>query len=401
MDISRYNTDTTMKKRVLQIIYERGYVSRNELIEILNLSLTSVVKFVSALIDDGVVIESGTQESTGGRRTKLLSINPEYCYILGVDIGGYAAKIGVVRMDGSIVEDWFIRAADVQVPVQGIDLDGLINRVGEIFGKYGKGKFLAICVGISGLVDHTQGKVIFCPNLAGWDNVPLGDALRDAFGLPVFVDTSVRCMALAEQRYGAGQGVANQLFVSMGNYGISSALIIDSKLYRGGSGFAGEIGHVMSSDRGERCTCGNYDCLELTATLYVIVQNIRDRLAEYRGFSPLKQILAANGDTQLTPATILQAVEAGDKLCYETIMSAGVSTGTALANLLNVLNPEIVVLGGGVIEFFPLIIDMINNTIKERVLVTVQQNLQVRQAKMDWRGAVIGSTLMAVMEFFK
>lgn len=402
IDINRYNTDTTLKRRVLQVIYERGQVTRNELTEIIGLSITSVTKFVSSLISDGVVVESGALESTGGRKTTLLSINPEFAYILGVDIGGFAAKLAIVRMDGSIVEEWFIRAKSASVPVIPLAPAELTERIAGIFERYSKDRFLAICAGISGMVNHEQGRVIFCPNIGGWDNVLLGDLLYEKFGLPVFVDTSARCMALGEMQYGAGRGVGNQILVSLGNYDIASALIIDSKLYRGSSGFAGEIGHVMSSDRGERCTCGNYDCLELSATMFMIMAQINGKLSNYRGFSPLRQLLPDPYTvTDLTPKVIMQAIEEGDKLCYETVTTAGLNTGIALANLLNVLNPGLVVLGGSVIEFFPVIVDTIRNTIRERVLVTVQQNLDVRAAEMDWHGAVVGSAVLAMEEFYK
>jgi predicted NBD/HSP70 family sugar kinase len=232
--------------------------------------------------------------------------------------------------------------------------------------------------------------------------VPLAEILQDAFGLPVLVDTSTRCMALAEQRYGAGTGVADQLLVSLGNVDIASALILDSKLYRGSSGFAGEIGHVMSSDRGERCTCGNMDCLEMSATLKMITGKIALQAKGLQGYSPLLQLLPDDWqETGITPAQIQQAIEAGDKLCYGVVMTAGRNAGIALSNVLNVMNPALVILGGSVIEFFPGMMETIRTTVRERALVPVQQNLEIRQAKMDWHGAVIGSAVQGMREFFR
>jgi predicted NBD/HSP70 family sugar kinase len=397
IDISCYHDDTSLQKKTLRTIYERKLVSRAELTEILGLSLTSITKHVNALLADGIIAECGTLGSTGGRKTNLLGINPEYAYILGVDIGGY-----VVRMDGSLVEDWFIKNPQVCMPVGNLGPDGLQDKISQIFSLYDKNRFLAVCVGISGLVNHETGKVIFCPNLAGWNDVNLAERLQNAFGLPVFVDTSARCMALAEQLYGAGAGVADQILVSLGNDGIASALILNSRLYRGGSGFAGEIGHVMCSSTGARCTCGNYDCLELSATLMMIRSIIAGDARKLQAYSPLLQLLPADWNYDaLTPEIIRQALEAGDKLCFETVMTAGRHAGIALSNLLNVINPSLVVLGGSVVEFFPSILETIRSTIRERVLVPIGQNLDVRPARLDWRGAVIGSAVMAHEELFR
>lgn len=400
-DIYRYRSDTTLKKKILQTIFEKKQVSRAELTEILSLSLTTITKFVGSLMTEGIIIEYGALESTGGRKTNLLVVNPEYAYILGVDIGGYAVKLGVVRMDGSLVEDWFIRSTRVKVPVENVAPQDLKKLIDKIFSKYDKNRFIAICVGISGMVDFKSGRIIFCPNLYGWNDIPLSGILTKEYDLPVFVDTSARCMALAEQRYGAGEGIGEQLFVSLGNYDIASALIMDSKMYRGNSGFAGEIGHVMSSDKGERCTCGNYDCLELSATLMMITGKIMEQIKHVKGYSPLLNLLPQDSSADIImPGIIQNAIEAGDKLCYETVMTAGRNTGIALSNLLNVIDPGLVILGGSVIEFFPVILDTIRSTIRERVLVPISQKLEIRKAEMDWRGAVIGSAKLALDEFF-
>ena len=402
IDIHRYQDDTTLQNKVLRTIFERGQVSRGELTDILGLGPTSITKFVGGLLSDGVIIECGALESTGGRKPNLLGVNPEYAYILGVDIGGYAAKFGVIRMDGSIVEDWFINPEqEKSAPINSMDPQGLKKYIAGIFRKYDQKKFMAICIGISGMVDHELGKVIFCPNLDGWNDINLAEMLKDIFKLPVFVDTSARCMALAEQHYGAGSDFRDQLFVSLGNYNISAALIMNSQIYRGYSGFAGEIGHVMSSNKGERCTCGNYDCLELSATLMMITFGIAKRIQDIQGYSPLLQMLPSDWTlTDLTPHIIQAAIEDGDKLCYEEVMNAGRHTGIALSNLLNVISHGLVILGGSVIEFFPDILETIKSTIRERVLVPIAQNLEVRQAEMDWRGAVVGSALLAITEFF-
>jgi predicted NBD/HSP70 family sugar kinase len=403
VDLRRYNSDTTLRKKVLQIIFEKRSITRNELSKITGISLTSVTKFVGSLIADGIVIESGALESTGGRRSSLVSINPEYAYIIGVDLGGYSTKLGIVKMDGSVLGERFIKTKDSDiVPVVGFTIDELINNIEELITEHGEEKLMAICVGVSGMVDYNKGRIIFCPNISGWNDLTIADILNKRFGVPVFVDTSARCMALAEQHFGAGRGFPDQFFISLGTYSIASALIINSQLFRGSFGFSGEIGHVMSSNEGVLCTCGNYDCLELSATLKVIIDNIYYAIRNYNGFSPLRQMLPSDpSDWNLTPELVLEAIRKGDKQCYQTVMYAAKSIGIALSNMLNILNLELIILGGGVIELFPNIIVAITETIKERAAAVTQNNIKIKKAELGWRGSIIGSATLALVEFFK
>jgi len=403
IDINRYNQDTTKKKLVLQIINKQAAITRSELCADTGLSMTSVTKFTSSLIEDGIVQEKGALESTGGRKSVLLGINPEYGYIIGIDLGGYAVKCGVIRMDGSLISEWFIPNVDDNVmPIKCLDPDSLCNKIADILEQFGKERFMAICVGVSGMVDHAKGKIIFCPNIGGWDNILLTDILQERFGLPAFLDTSARCMALAEQHFGAGRNVPNQVFISLGSYDIAAAIIIESQMFRGSHGFSGEFGHVMSSDQGVVCTCGNFDCLELSATMKMILGKIYQDISQYNGFSPLRQLMPNITRTlDITPEVVRKAMESGDKQCYDAINIAGVRVGTALANMLNILNPELVIIGGGVAENFPSIMNTIQETVRKRALVTIQQNLDIRKASLGWQGAVIGSATLALLKFFE
>ena len=356
---------------------------------------------MNSLIADGVIIEYGTLESTGGRKTMLLSVNPEYAYIIGIDLGGYASKVGIIRMDGTIIDDQFI-LTNGNIPAQGFTIQDVLDCIEKIIESYGKERFLAISVGISGMVKNETGEIIFCPNLIGWNNVPLKQIIFDTFGIFTNVDTSARFTAIAEQKYGAGIGIANQIFISLGSISIAAALIFDSRIFFGSSGFSGEFGHVTSSNMQHRCTCGNYDCLENSATLEIIIRDIADDIKSFKGFSPLKQLIAKKSkEDRLTPQDIARAMEDGDKLCGEVISLAGERCGMALSNLLNVLNTEMVILGGGVVEYFPTIIDIIREEVRKRALVPVQQKLVLKKAETGWRGSLIGAAQMVLLEFFR
>lgn len=403
MDLDRYASDATPKKTVLKIIAREKAITRSDLMDMTGLSITSITKYVGSLMTEGIIVECGTLESTGGRKSTLLGINPEYAYVLGIDLGGYAAKFGVIRMDGSIKESFLIPTQAREAPAAGLDEEGLCAQIESILSRYDSGRFMAICVSVSGMVDHSRGRIIFCPNVAGWDGAALGDILSQRFHLPVFVDTSARAMALAEQRFGAGEDVPHQLFLSIGSYSVADALIINGQLFRGSRGFAGGMGHVSVPDAGDTlCTCGNRGCLENVATMKSMVWNLYDTLRAFNGLSIVKQYLPEEFlDDALTPDLINRAIAAGDKQCYQAVHRAGYNVGLVLANFLNIVNLDLVVLGGGFIDFFPTImLDAVKQAIREHALATVQNGLTIKPARLSWQGAVVGSALLAIDRFF-
>lgn len=396
MDLYRYKNDSENKKNILRIIYREGGISRNDLIERTGLSLPTVIKFVTEFIGDNAVEEFGTLESTGGRKSSRLRVKPDFAYIVGIDVGAYSIKLGVVRINGEIVEKE-IMPWDQEISAGDASLDKLCTKIQGLLDKHGKDNFIGIGTGISGMVDR-KGNVIFCPNISGWDGISIVEILQQRFGVPVFADTSSRCMALAEQWFGAGKGVENQVFVSIG-YSIGSGIIVDSQVFKGSGGFSGELGHTQVSEDGIRCTCGNYGCLELYATLPMIIQDVKKRIEAHNGYSPIKTMIPGVGG--INRDVMAQALEKGDKVVYEAVMDVGRLIGIALANLANILNPELIILGGGVIENFPVIVGKIERTIKERALVTIQQSLSVRKSLLGWDGPVKGSAVMVIRKFLE
>ena len=396
-DLYKFKNESENKKNVLRTIYREEKISRNDLIEKTGLSPASVINFVSDFIAEGIVEEHGELESTGGRRPMLLRVYPDYAYIVGVDVGTYSAKIGIVNINGKIIEKEVVPVDDRHIPTKGLSPDELCARLEVLLGKHDREKLLGIGVGISGMVDFSEGWVIFCPKISGWNDVPVVSLLWEKFKVPVCLDTSARCMALAEQWFGAGRGIKDQVMALIGYGSIGAGIIIDSRIYRGADGFAGELGHIQVGDSDIRCTCGNYDCLELYATLPLIIKRIREKAERYTGYSPLKAMVASAGD--IDRDVVVKALEAGDKIAGEIIVQTGRLIGLTLANVANLFNPRLLILGGGVIETFPVIVEEAARIVKERSLITVQQKLKVEKAALGWDGAVKGSAVLVLDEF--
>lgn len=398
VDLYRYKNDSENKKNVLRIIYNEEDVSRNGLVEKTGLTLSTVTKFVTELINDGVVEESGTLESTGGRKSSILRVNPNYAYIIGIDIGTYSTRIGVVRINGEIIEKEAINEGFNFLESE-INLEDISIRVENIISKYGNSRLLGIGIGISGMVNAEEGKVIFSPNVKGFDGVNVVEILEKKFSVPVFLDTSFRCMALAEQWFGVGKGIQNQIFISVGYGTIGTGIIIDSKLFKGSRGFSGELGHVQVDENGIRCTCGNFGCLELYATLYMIIQNIEEQLEKFKGYSPMKLFLENNKKNK--EEIMKEALLNGDKIVYGELMEAGKLIGIAISNMVNLFNPELIVFGGGVVENFPIIVEKVERIIRERALITVQNNLSIKRSMLGWDSPIKGCSVLLISRFLE
>ncbi|MDD2503795.1 MAG: ROK family protein [Clostridia bacterium] len=402
MELFKYRNESKNKKNVLKTIYDynrRGdFVTRNILSEETELSFATIIRFVTELLADEIIEEFDELESTGGRKPISLRINPNYAYVISVDIGTFSVKIAVVKMNGELIQKQIFPVKDNCVPTKGLSIDELCVKLEDIIAEYGDERLLGIGVGVSGMVNCKEGRIIFCPNIRGWDNILICSLLEEKFNVPVFLDTSPRCMALAEQWFGIGQNVNNQIFASFGYGSIGSGIIIESKLFRGSGDFAGELGHVQVVSEGFLCTCGNRGCIEGYVTLPMIVMAIQDAVNENIGFSPIKLMVDSTND--INKDIIVKALDEGDKIAGNIIAETGRFMGVALADMANLFNPDLIVLGGGVIESFPQLIDEVKRTIKKRSLVTIQRNLRIEKSALGLDASIIGGAILVLQEFF-
>jgi predicted NBD/HSP70 family sugar kinase len=274
----------------------------------------------------------------------------------------------------------------------------MIDAIQSLVDKYGKERFLGIGVGVSGIVSYAEGKVVFCPNIGGMDDLPLRRVIAEKTGLPVLADTSARCMALGERHMGAGFLIDDQIFLSLGYGTIAAGIISGGRLYRGADGFAGEIGHspVAEEPEPERCTCGSRGCLELTATLSMAMIRLERELSDYTGYSVAKNLM--NGGP-LTPSILAQAYRAGDRLVCARIDKVSRAVGAALADAVNLLNPRLIVVGGGFAEQLPELVSLIEREIKDRCLILARQNLTVKKSTLGTDAPILGGAMLVIDDY--
>jgi glucokinase len=268
-------------------------------------------------------------------------------FVLGIDIGGTNLVVGSVAEDGSSMvalasEPTHSEAGATDVVDR---LVGLAERAIATTRREAPGaEILGVGVGAPGPLDTKRGIVLLTPNL-GWVNMPLRQLIHDRLGLPAALDNDANCAVLGESWVGAARGARHAIGITIGT-GIGGGLIIDGQLYHGASDVAGEIGHTTIDTEGRRCKCGNYGCLEAYASGPNIALRAVEEL-EAGAESRLRTLVG--GDLQkITAQTVYQAAADGDELALEVVNDTAKFLGVGIGNLLNVLNPDVVVVCGGV-----------------------------------------------------
>jgi glucokinase len=268
-------------------------------------------------------------------------------FVLGIDIGGTNLVVGSVAEDGSAVLASDSEPTHAEAGATDV-LDRLVALAGRAIERTRAeapgAEILGVGVGAPGPLDTRRGVVLLTPNL-GWVDMPLRQIIHDRLGLPAALDNDANCAVLGEWWVGAARGSRHAIGITIGT-GIGGGLILDGRLYHGASDVAGEIGHTTIDTEGRRCKCGNYGCLEAYASGPNIALRAIEAL-EAGAESRLPSYVA--GDLrQLTAQTVYQAAQDGDELALEVVNDTAKFLGVGIGNLLNVFNPEVVVVCGGV-----------------------------------------------------
>jgi glucokinase len=307
--------------------------------------------------------------------------------VLGVDIGGTNIKLGIVSMDGEVLESGMVPTRAEEGP------EVVARRVG-IWLREKRANcpdIVAAGVGCAGLVDGVRGFLHYSPNLHGWDDVPLAGIFSEELSLPVVADNDVNMAAYGEYLKGAGVGTKHFICITLGT-GVGGGIIVDGDLVRGSSGFAGEFGHTVIQVDGPLCSCGKRGCVEALIGADAIVRRAR-RLLEAGDESRL----ADSG--QLTVKGIADAALDGDKLAIRVFEETGHLLGIGLSNLVHIFNPEVIAIGGGISGAGDLILDPARETIKGQVMNRVLADVRIVQAELGNKASLLGAALLAVSNF--
>lgn len=318
-------------------------------------------------------------------------------YYVGMDLGATKLKIGITDEKGNI-------KAQGSFPTQiHTDAEMLIQYFGgcilEIIekSKLPKKHIVGAGIGAPGLVDPETGQLKFVTNMQVLNEHFLGSAIEEIIGIATFLDNDANAMALGELYFGAAKGYKNVIAMTLGT-GVGGGLIFNGQIYRGSSYTAGELGHISIDSNGLLCNCGNYGCIER----YIGIEGIVNRFESYRYKKQLESIIDSFlEDGTITPKSIVLAAKAGDVLSKEVIDEIGTFLGIALASLINILNPEIIVIGGGVSNAGEILFEPARREMRKRAYVIPAQTVKVVQAHLGNDAGIVGAASIAVDNLFR
>jgi glucokinase len=259
-------------------------------------------------------------------------------------------------------------------------------------GDLDAGRLAAVGVVAPGPLDYNRGVVGDVPNLPGWNEVPLAEEMRAALGVPIFVDNDATAAALGECVFGAGRGYRHVIYVTVST-GIGGGIVANGRVYRGASGAAGEIGHQVIQDDGPLCSCGRRGCLEELASGTAIAHRAHELIAEGKGAGIAR--MAGEGEP-ITAKTVHRAALQGDLEARRLIEDAGHYLGVGLANLVNIFNPELIILGGGMTNMGRMLLDPARAVVMREPFAQPRKDVRIVRAGLGARVGALGAVALAL-----
>ncbi len=383
---------------VLQVLRQTSPISRAEIARITGLTPATISSAVSTLMGAGIVHEVGLGESNGGRPPILLRFDPGAFYLAGVDLGVSKIIAAVTDLDGKILSR--ARVELNEETGKNEILSKLFEATRQVLSAVGpaRSKVMGIGVSVPGLTDVVRGVSVFAPNMPSWWEVPVAELFEKEFKLPSWVENDARAMALGEARFGAGRGRQDLLCVNVGR-GIGAGIILNGELYRGKRGGAGELGHTTVNPDGPVCPCGNNGCLEVLAAGPALAGAAVRAINE--GAKTKITDLVEGRIERVTAEIISVAAREGDPLAGRLIQEAGRYLGIGIANAVNLLCPELVIIGGGVSRAGDILFDEIRATVKKRAFTTMVNLPQIVPSSQGEDASCIGAAALVLEEMLE
>lgn len=370
------------KAIVLNTIIKQTPISRAKVAEQTGLNKGTVSSLVSELIDADFVKESGPGASSGGRRPVMLLFNHEAGFAVVVDLGVGYIQVALTDLHGEVVIEEQEKTGDYSFDVVLKQLTVLINRVIKKAPKSPYG-IIGIGVGVPAVVSH-DGEILLAPNL-NWKRVQLKEALSEHFDYPIFIENEANAGAYGEMRYGFTSAPSNMLYLSIG-MGIGMGMILNGKLYTGQRGFAGEVGHISIVKDGIPCRCGNIGCFERYASVQALLEQ-----AAKRGL--------AKGDQQTALNTLIRKAEENDEKVIALFKEIATYIGIGISSIVNLYNPESVIIGNAFTGLEKWIKPVIDNHVKQHTIGFHQEDLTVDFAKLVNHSTIKGMAAFTIESF--
>ena len=384
-----------LKKKIITHYIYNGSSTITDLAKELDLSVPTVTKFISEMCEEGYINDYGKLETSGGRYPSLYGLNPESGYFIGVDIKKFAINIGLINFKGDMVE------LKMNIPFKSENTSEALEELCKLILQFIKkvdidnDKILNININVSGRVNPESG---YSFSQFNFEERPLAEVLTEKIGFRVTIDNDTRAMTYGEYMKGCVKGEKDIIFVNV-SWGLGIGIIIDGKIYTGKSGFSGEFGHTNVFDNEIICHCGKKGCLETEASGSALHRILIERIQN--GESSILSNRILSKDNVLTLDEIIASVNKEDLLCIEIVEEIGQKLGKQIAGLINIFNPELVIIGGTLSLTGDYITQPIKTAVRKYSLNLVNKDSAIMTSKLKDNAGIVGACMLARSRMFE
>jgi glucokinase-like ROK family protein len=385
------------KSIVMNTLRLHAPISRARVANLTGLNRGTVSNIVNALIEEGLVSENGQEGSKVGRPAIPLSLRPDGGAVIGMEIGVDFIAILLTNFVAETLWETRVETTSSQSQSSIISQAEQLVEQALSIAKEQRLRILGLGVGLPGLINLRQGELIVAPNLK-WRNVPLRLMWNQRFRLPVYIENEANLAALGEYYFGVAQGVENFIYVCSG-IGLGGGIMIGGNLFRGGYGYAGEIGHVQRDPQGEQCACGRIGCWETQVGPRAVLRRVKKEL-QIHSDQFLLDACQGNFDNITFEMVVKFALE-GDSVCRQAIEDVAAYLGAGIADLVNVFNPELVVIGGTFILGKDILRPIIEKTIFSNALQPSADSLRLAFSERGADACALGAVAIVLDDILR
>jgi len=379
---------------ILKTIRHYGPISRSEIAKRNNISPTTVTSAVRRLLRDGLVCEDGVGKSNGGRKPVLVRFSPESRFIIGVAIANSSIKVAEMNLEAKSCKQKIFPIYNLMGKSF---IDYLLRSISQFLEEYSD---LTKCIGISivspGIIDVDKG-IIYENTKLKLENIPLKEIVEKRFKLKNWLENDANAIALAEKQFGAYKKFKNLVYVTIGD-GVGAGIIINGSIFRGRNGGTGEFGHTSIDRNGIYCDCGNRGCLENYVNWPAIYSKVSSSVVQGKHTMMLE--LTEGDINRLTPSIFRYALKKDDQLAKEIMEDTAGYLATGIANLVNLLNPDIIIFGGKVAYDNYFLLSRVKKIVFENALAILTNKLEIRPTSLGEDFRLIAAATIPLQEIF-
>ena len=379
---------------ILRTIRHHGPISRSEIAKRNKISPTTVTAAVRGLLQQGLVCEDSIGKSNGGRRPILIRFSPESRFIIGVAITNSSIKIAEMDLEAKVRKQ---KVLPIHNLMGELVIDYLLKSISQFLEKCSD---LTKCIGISivspGIINVDK-SIIYENTKLKLKNIPLKEMVEKRFKLKTWLENDANAIALAEKQFGAYKKFKNLVYITIGD-GVGAGIIVNGSIFRGRNGGTGEFGHTSIDRNGIYCDCGNRGCLENYISWPVIYSNVLSSISQGKHTMMLE--LSKGDIDRVTPSIFLNALEKNDQLAKEIMEEVAGYLATGIVNLVNLLNPDIIILGGKVAYNNHFLLSQVKKLVFKQALTILTNKLEICSTSLGENFRMIAAATIPLQEIF-